>query len=185
VLIKRAGMSLVEVVAAVLIVALLAAAVYPTIAAQWRRGQSAALASQLGNLRDALEAYRDNVTRYPRTVSQLNTALGVTATDACGATMSPGIRNKWRGPYLSQNVSGEIPVGDATVKDTFVRVPPTDAGTAPGILRIRVINVDTLAAIDVERQFDGAEQANFGSGNVLWSTAGSDTLWFQISIRNC
>lgn len=181
---KRRGVSLVEVLAALIIIAILAAAVYPTIAAQWRRGQGAALGSQLANLRDAIVAYRNNVARYPRTVLQLVNPLGVLATDACGNTLTVPLRNAWRGPYLSQAISTELPVGDATVKDTFVRVPATDVATAPGLLQVRVINVDTLAAVDVERQFDG-EPVNFSAGAVVWSTAGLDTLKFQILLRNC
>lgn len=180
----RRGLSLVEVLAALIIIAILAAAVYPTIAAQWRRGQGAALGGQLANLRDAIVAYRNNVARYPRTVLQLVNPLGVLATDACGNTMTAPIRNAWRGPYLSQAISGEMPVGDATVKDTFVRVPASDAVIAPGLLQIRVIDVDTLAAVDVERQFDG-EPVDFSAGSIVWSTTGSDTLKFQILIRNC
>lgn len=181
---RRRGLSLIEVLASLFIIGILAAAIYPTIAAQWRRGQGAALGGQLANIRDAVVAYRGNVARYPRTVLQLVNPLGVLATDACGATMTAPIRNSWRGPYLSQAISSEIPIGTATVKDTFIRVPATDAATAPGLLQVRVINVDSIAAADVERQFDG-EPINYGAGSVLWTTAGADTLTFQILIRNC
>jgi prepilin-type N-terminal cleavage/methylation domain-containing protein len=179
------GITLVEVLAAVLIVAVLAAATYPTIAAQWRRGQSTALGGQLSNLRDAIAAYRQNVQRYPRTILQLNNALGATATDACAATMTAPIRNNWRGPYLTRGVTGELTIGDFTVKDTLIRVPTTDAGTAAGILQLRVIDVDQASATDVERQFDGGNPVDFTTGTVLWSANGADTLKLQILIRNC
>lgn len=179
----RRGASLIEILAALLIVGILAAALYPTLVAQLRRGQGAAVAGQLANLRDAINAYRDNVQRYPRTVSQLANALGVTATDACFGVMSAAIRNRWRGPYLTTAVNGDFPVGDGTVKDTLVRVPATDAITAAGSLQVLVFNVDSTTAADLERQFDGT--VNFAAGTILWSSAGSDTLKFQILIRNC
>lgn len=181
--VKR-GISLVEVLAALLILAVLAAAVYPTIAAQWRRGQGAALGGQLSNLRDAIVAYRENVARYPRTVLQLVNPLGVLATDACGNGLTVALRNAWRGPYLSQAITTELPVGTATVKDTFIRVPTTDAATAPGLLQIRVANVDSLTAADVERQFDG-DPVNYSAGTILWSSVDADTLRFQVLVRNC
>jgi prepilin-type N-terminal cleavage/methylation domain-containing protein len=181
----RRGITLVEVIAAVLIVAVLAAATYPTIAAQWRRGQSTALGDQLSNLRSAILAYRENVQRYPRTLLQLTNALAASATDACAATMTAPIRSNWRGPYMSSNPTGEIKVGDFTVKDTLVRVPTTDAGTAAGILQLRVIEVDQVSATDVERQFDGGNPVDFTAGNVLWTSNGVDTLKLQILIRNC
>lgn len=182
---RKSGFTLAEVLVAIFIVAVLAAALYPTIAAQFRRGQGAALGGQLANVRDAIVAYRANVARYPRTVAQLINPLGALATDACGTTMSAAIRNSWRGPYLSQATSGNLPVGDATVMDTLIRIPATDAATAPGTQQLRVINVDTLAAVDVERQFDGGNPVDFTAGSVIWSSAGADTLKFQILIRNC
>jgi prepilin-type N-terminal cleavage/methylation domain-containing protein len=183
VLTRRRGFTLAEVLVGLAIVAILAAVLYPAIGSQLRRGQSAALGNQIGNLRDAIAAYRQNVGRYPRTLSQLSNALGASATDACANTMPPPVRNAWRGPYLTQAVSGDIVVGDATVKDTLVRSPATDAGTAPGTLIIRFINVDSLIAFDVEKNFDPA--IDYASGSILWSSAGLDTLKFQILIRNC
>ena len=86
-------------------------------------------------------------------------------------------------PYLTQVVNGDMIAGDATVKDTLVRNPTTDAGTAAGALIMRFINVDTLTAYDVERAFDPT--VNFSTGSILWSSAGFDTLQFQLLIRNC
>lgn len=168
---------------ALAIVATMAAVLYPAMSAQLRHGQSAATASALGNLRDAIVAYRGNVTDYPRTLSLLTNAPVAGATDACGNVISAAQRAAWRGPYLSQNISGSAAVGDATGLDTLIRTPATDAAVAPGTLTVRLINVDSTVAVDVDRQFDGT--VDLTSGTVTWNSTGLDTLKFNIVIRNC
>jgi type II secretory pathway pseudopilin PulG len=174
---------LAEILIALAIAATLAAVLFPAMTAQLRRGQSAATASTLSNLRDAIVAYRGNVLRYPRTLSLITNAPTGTATDACGNVLSAAQRAAWRGPYLTQNVSGNVAIGDGTGLDTLIRNPATDAAVAPGTLIIRVINVDSTTAADVDRQFDGT--LDFASGTILWATTGLDTLKFNIQIRNC
>jgi prepilin-type N-terminal cleavage/methylation domain-containing protein len=180
---SRRGLTLAEVLIALAIVATVAAVLIPAVTSQLRRGQSASTASSLANFRDAIVAYRSNVLDYPRTLSQLTNALTVTATDACANVLSAAQRNAWRGPYMTQNVSGNVTVGDATLLDTLIRNPATDAGTPPGTLILRAINVDSAVAADIDLQFDGT--LNFAAGTILWSNAGLDTLKFNIVIRNC
>jgi prepilin-type N-terminal cleavage/methylation domain-containing protein len=180
---RRPGFTLAEALIALAIIATMAAVLYPAMSAQLRRGQSAATASALTNLRDAIVAYRGNVADYPSTLSLLTNAPVAGATDACGNVLSAAQRNAWRGPYLTQNISGSMTIGDGTALDALVRNPATDAATAPGTLTIRVINVDSTVAVDVDRQYDGT--VDLTSGVILWNSAGSDTLKFTISIRNC
>ena len=179
----RYGLTLAEMLIALAIVATLAAVLYPAMSSQLRRGQSAATASALSNLRDAIVAYRANVVDYPRTLSLLTNAPVAGATDACGNVLSAAQRAAWRGPYLSQNISGSTTIGDATGLDTLVRTPATDAAAAPGILTLRLVNVDSSVAVDVDRQFDGT--VDLTAGAVTWSSTGLDTLKFNIVIRNC
>ena len=180
---RRRAFTLAEVLIALAIVATMAAVLYPALSAQLRRGQSAATANGLSNLRDAIVAYRGNVLRYPRTLSLLTNAPVVGATDACGNVLSAAQRNSWRGPYLSQNISGSLAIGDGTGLDTLVRNPVTDVVVAPGTLILRVINVDSTVAVDIDRQFDG--NVDLTAGTITWSTIGLDTLKFNILIRNC
>lgn len=180
---RRRGFTLAEVLIALAIAATLAAVLFPAMSAQLRKGQGAATAKALGNLRDAIVAYRGNVPRYPRTLSLLTNAPTGTATDACGAVLTAAQRNAWRGPYLTQVISGNAAVADGTALDTLIRTPATDAGTAPGTLTIRVINVDSTTAADVDRQFDGT--LDLTTGTITWNSTGLDTLKFNILIRNC
>ena len=180
----RSGLTLIELLAVLAILAALAAVLYPAVAVQIRKGQSTAVADQLNNLRQAIISYQGNVNRYPTVLTQLTVQPIAGETDICGFVLPGANRNAWRGPYLAQNILGNIPVGDATVQNDIVRNPLTNAVTPPGILQIVVTDVDPTSATDLEAQFDGNN--NFLTGSVLWVAVGtSGTLTFQIPIRNC
>lgn len=172
-------MTIVEVLIALAILAIIAAVVLPTTAGRLRDGHATALANQLANLRDAIGNYRQNVGAYPRFLTQLTTQPVAGDDDACGANLSNGELNAWRGPYLNQNVVGDLPVGNAIIISQLTRVT---AGTA-ALLQIRAARVENDIASQLEDRFDG--NANFSNGTVLWTAAGDDTLTFQIPIRGC
>jgi prepilin-type N-terminal cleavage/methylation domain-containing protein len=180
------GLSLVEILIVLVIVAAFAAVIYPSVATQLRRGQATALGNQLGNLRDAIANYRQNVGRYPNVLTLLTTQPVNGDDDSCGANLptagAAGI-TQWRGPYLTQNVSGNFPVGDATMQNAIVRVPATTATTQVGVLQIQAINVDATVAADLEQQFDGNN--NLAAGTIRWIAASGGTLTFEIPIRGC
>lgn len=171
-------MTIVEVLIALAILAIIAAVVLPTTAGQLREGHATALANQLANLREAIGNYRQNVGAYPISLTQLTTQP-VGGTDACGTALSNGEVNGWRGPYINQNIVGNVPVGNAIIVASLAR---TTSGTAV-LLQMRAARVENDIASDLEEQFDG--NANFGTGTILWTAAGDDTLIFQIPIRGC
>ena len=177
---ERRGLTLLELLAVLTILAALAAVLYPTVAVQLRKGQSAALADQLNSLRTAIANYRDNMTRYPKLLTNLTQQPVAGAQDACTNNLPGGILNNWRGPYLAQNIVGNIPVGDATVLNTTTRNPFNAAGAA--LLQITVNDVPLNSATDLEAQYDG--NANFATGSILYN-AGTQVLIFQIPIRDC
>ena len=167
------------------ILALLVAMLSPTIGSVLRNAQAGAVAGTLDNLRTAIANYQENVGAYPRRLMMLNTQPVFGDDDSCGANLSAAERNRWRGPYFTAHLTGDLPVGDAMAKDTLVRVPATNATTEPGLLQIRLVAVDSTTAFEVEQQFDGP--ANYATGTILWSATGGGmgTLTFQIPIRGC
>jgi prepilin-type N-terminal cleavage/methylation domain-containing protein len=178
--VRRSAMTIVEVLVALAILAIIAAVVLPTTAGQLRDGHATALANQLASLRDAIGNYRQNVGAYPISLSQLTTQPVAGDDDACATNLSNGELNAWRGPYINQNIVGDMPVGNAVVLVGLTRV--TVSGTT-GLLRIRAGRVDNDIATQLETQFDG--NTNFTTGTILWSAAGDDTLTFQIPVRGC
>ena len=173
-------MTIVEVLLALAILAIIAAVVLPTTAGQLRQGHATALANQLANLREAIDNYRQNVGAYPISLVQLTNQPANGEDDSCGANLSAAERNNWRGPYINQNIVGDMPVGNAIIVAPLTRV--TVSGST-GLLHIRAARVESDIASDLEARFDG--NANFASGTVLWTAAGDDTLTFQIPIRGC
>lgn len=176
-------MTLVEVLLALAILAILAAVLYPTAAGQLRQGHSTALANQFVNLRDAIANYRENVGAFPNVLTLLTNQPVNGDNDSCGANLSVTERDAWRGPYINQNIVGNMPVGNAVVQNVLTRNPFTTAGTPIGVLRIQATGVDADIAADLEEQFDG--NANFATGTILWTAASNGTLTFQIPIRGC
>ena len=175
----RRAMTIVEVLIALAILAIIAAVVLPTTASQLRDGHATALANQLANLREAIGNYRQNVGAYPISLIQLTTQPVAGADDACGANLSNPELNAWRGPYINQNIVGNMPVGNAIVVASLTRIVVATAV----LLQIRAARVENDIATDLEEQFDG--NASFGTGTILWTAAGDDTLTFQIPIRGC
>lgn len=177
----RRGFTLAEIMITLLILAILSAVLYPTAAGQLRSGQAAALGNQLDNLRQAIANYRQNVLLFPNTLSELTTAPVGTDLDACGTVLGANSA-RWRGPYITQVISGNMPIGDALALNALARIPATGVN-APGLLQITVASVDQTLAADLERQFDG--NSNFTTGTIQWTTLGVDTLKFLIPIRGC
>jgi prepilin-type N-terminal cleavage/methylation domain-containing protein len=177
--------TLVEIIVALVVLAVLAAMLYPTAAGQLRQGQSTAIANQLDNLRQAIANYRQNVQRFPNLLTQLTTQPIAGALDLCGTALPAANMALWRGPYVTQVIqAGGMPVGDAMVQNAVTRVPAGGVGQ-PGTLQITVADVDNDYADDLERQFDG--NANLATGTITWTaTTGTlGTLVFQIPVRGC
>lgn len=174
-------MTLVEILIALALLAIIAATIYPTVAGQLRAGQSAALGNQLVSLRDAIGGFRENVGAYPRLLTQLTNAPVVGDDNACAADLTGAQRNAWRGPYLNQAIAGPMPVGEASVQTTMIRAPNNTA--IVGALQIVVAGVESDVATDLEARFDG--NADFTGGTITWTAAGGGTLIFLIPIRGC
>jgi prepilin-type N-terminal cleavage/methylation domain-containing protein len=176
----RRGMTLMEVLIALAILAIIAAVVIPTSAGQLRQGHAAALANQLTNLRQAIANYRENVGAYPIALTQLTTQPITGEDDSCGANLSGAEINAWRGPYINQNIVAALPVGNATISTTLTRI--TISGTT-GDLQIEALGVDNDIALVLEQQFDGNN--NLNTGNITWTSASNGRLVLHIPTRGC
>jgi prepilin-type N-terminal cleavage/methylation domain-containing protein len=174
------GVTLVEILIVMVIVATLAAVLYPSVAVQMRRGSSAALAGQLDNFRQAIVNYQQAVSKYPFRLTYLTTQPVAGDDDICGANLTNANRNAWRGPYVTQAINGDVQVGDVTIQNQLAYFLITGQ---LGMLRINVTGVSQNTATDLEQQFDGT--VDFNNGTILWGVVGAGTLTFQIPIRGC
>src|SRR5437867_897090 len=115
---SKHGFTLAEILVALVIIALLTAVIIPTVGGKLRQSQATAIADELTNLTTAINAYRQNVLRYPYKLDLLtNTPVAGVSQDICGTLMVATNVSKWQGPYLSRPIttSTDFPLGDATV----------------------------------------------------------------------
>jgi prepilin-type N-terminal cleavage/methylation domain-containing protein len=176
----RYGVTLMEVLIALALLAIVAAVVIPTSAGQLRQGHATALANQLTNLRQAIASYRENVGAYPASLTQLTTQPVTGDDDSCSTNLSAAEINAWRGPYLNQNIVGPLPVANAAIQTALPRVTIT---ATMGVLQIQATAVDNDIAQDLEARFDG--NSNLTTGNIMWTAASGGTLTLNIPIRGC
>jgi len=164
---QRRGFTILEIVIAVLILAAMSAAVIPELMNRIRNAQTSALSQTLFSLSLAVFEYKKAVTVYPPQLIYLATKPGATVTDACGTTQIGATNsNNWRGPYVTRELlSGGVGIGDALINNALRR----DAGP-PTVLFIDGATVDALAAVDIDRQFDGATDTPT-TGTVRYTTA--------------
>jgi general secretion pathway protein G len=93
---RQGGFTLIELLVVIAIIATLAAVVAPSMFGNVGRAKSTAARAQLEIFALALDAYRLDVGAYPAT------AEGLGALRA--APLDERIRDRWRGPYLRQDV---------------------------------------------------------------------------------
>lgn len=179
----RDGFSMVEVLVALAIVAILSAVVVPQIVGRLRESRESALSQTFFGLSQGVAEYKKAVTRYPSNLTLLTTAPASGATDACGDTLSTANRNNWRGPYVSrQLLATGLPMGDAQIQDVLERVagPPT-------YLYIVATGVDTKIADGLEAELDGVTGAPTTTGTIrtVVETPTQVTVKYSIPISGC
>lgn len=179
----RVGFTTAEILVAVGIVAILAAATMPAIRTRLSVGDADAIVAEFENLEQALQAFQDNTTTYPLTLAQLST-LSTTQT-SCNTAMSATQISRWRGPYVTRPISASYTVtADVTVENTLVR----DTTPGVGLLDIKMDNVEQDVANQVERELDGAINASSSTTGAVLYTASSGTLvtlTFRFPVRGC
>ena len=93
------GFTLVEILVAIALIGLLAAALLPALIGQTSRGESNRIVEDLRATGAAAQTFRVDVKRWPGSLTQLVTAVSSTATDLSGNAFQ-GLAGRWNGPYL-------------------------------------------------------------------------------------
>lgn len=176
---RRRGFTLIEVLVVLAVLAALVAVIAPMIAGRAREGTAVAVANNLRAIRTSVASFRQDVRRYPSTLTYLTTAPAGTPTDACGNNIPPAFVARWEGPYLRRSFpAGGLVSGDALILPDLVRT-----GGTVGELTVQAIRVDQSAAVTLDDEFDGDSDLNAGA--IQWTAAGEDTLAYVTPIRGC
>lgn len=181
--VNQRGFSLLEILIALAILALLLAVVMPNVLGRIRAARGATLAQNLRSITDAAWSFRGDMGRFPRRLMQLTTKPASGDPDLCSRPMSNV--DAWKGPYLRQSMSPTgLVSGDARIRDTLTRNPPTLAGGTLATLSVNATEVDSVVAADLEVAFDGSTP-NYAAGAIRWVPANDGTLSYTFSIRGC
>lgn len=180
----RRGFTVVELVVALAIMALLGALVVPAILASVDRARIDAAEESLHAIADAVNLFADRVQVYPGTMTQLVIPIETTDTHICGGNYDNGDVGQWGGPYLDRALAADgVPIGIGTVQNDFeIRADPS------GIDYLQPVVVDVLLedADGLDTRVDGGDGPS--SGAVRWEAApqaGFATLYYLIPFPDC
>lgn len=196
---------MVEIVTALLIVAILTGFIAPVVMTRIRYAQAEAAADTFEAIRNGIRDFRADVGEYPSRITQLMGRpdnSSISAIRLCGGTTMPAAtRLLWKGPYLARyfadvfnitptygTTTGEwrifdqlTRVGNTAATDTariFVRIPGVPLEDAN-----RMNDIVDGPASEVAPQAAGVDTA----GALTWSalSAGSTTVSYSIIVRGC
>jgi general secretion pathway protein G len=183
---NRRAFTLLEIVIALVVVALLGAVIVSAVGGRIQDSKAAALAQTLSTLGSGIIEYRADVRRYPKNLRHLSTApSGVT--DLCNQTVPSSFLSSWQGPYTrSVFLPSGLVLQEMTVSDTMELSPvgPYTASTS-GALLIVTRDVDSTVARDLEDRFDGNGDWAAGTIRFTHAASGKGTLWFATPVRGC
>ena len=103
---KRRAFTLIELLVVIMIIAILAALIVPRVVNKTSDAKRSKAASDIANLRSAVNAFRLDCDRYPTTEESLDSLRA-----------APSDVKNWRGPYLDRPLTPD-PWGNAYVYET-------------------------------------------------------------------
>lgn len=161
----RSGFALAEILIAVLIIALLAAVVVPTIYGRLSASRADAIVGEMQSLQNGILLFYRDVGRYPRRLDYLNVIPVAGGVDACGTAISAQNALKFRGPYINREIVMINPGGGITkytlatgdsVESLLTRTSiVTPTGGTQQVLQILVYGPEQGIAEAIDKNVDG------------------------------
>jgi prepilin-type N-terminal cleavage/methylation domain-containing protein len=163
---RNAGFTLAEMLVAMALLAVLAAAVVPSILNQVNKGEVNRVAQDLRAVGNSTKLFYSDVQRWPASLTSLTVAPTKDSTDITGVAIGAGLADRWSGPYLESVVANtdSLRTGFAgAIQRTFVRDHWTSLAVGDTFL---VLNVSGLTADDarkVSKVLDGDTSTTKGA----------------------
>jgi prepilin-type N-terminal cleavage/methylation domain-containing protein len=186
--VRRRGFTLPEVLVTITIVAVLAAVVVPAVLNQVNKGDTAALAGDVGALRTAISNFTTDTRHYPKSIYDLVVKPQDTDLDLLGTAYGTAAVNAWKGPYFptSQDTTVIRTTGYTTSAYGLTIQSLFGLPSANGDFVTLVFGTQPAAAniATIDRLYDGGNgtistganttsctSASTGStaGNILWT----------------
>ena len=162
----RRGFTLAEVAVAALIVAIMAAVTAPSLMSFLDNQRAQTTANTLSDLATGIASFRTSVTAYPQKISQLTNVIATTQPNSCGSNFTAANVTSWNNnaPFVNFFISSTSPLNTplGTVTDVMVRNPTGPTGTLTGTLAIRMSNVDSADAVELDKIIDGSSTPTTG-----------------------
>lgn len=184
---RRTGFTLAEVLTAVAIIAILASVTVPAVKARVQDGYEDAIIQEFQTLSQAILAYRQDVGKYPPNVSYLlgittiGTTPGVSPTDICGNFLTATDSAKWNGPYISRTYNTALTSYTIANRDAVQTTFQRQVSASGSFLAIRIDNLDTPTANDIDLRVDGVAGPTIGTIRITFATP-NQTFW-EVPIR--
>ena len=184
------GFTVMEVLVAIAIIAILSAVSFPVVAEQIERRRVDSAITTLKSLADAVTAFRANVAMNPGRLAQLSSPITTSDVNSCGVAYTTAAVNSWAGPYYTRQLlqTTGLPLSEdnlGRVQNTLVRTP---AGVStPGSLAFQVAGIPLNKVTEIEASVDGDNVAT--TGRVRWTTPadanGHVTMSYHVAINGC
>lgn len=191
---ERRGSTLIEVLATLAVITILAAALVPSVAGIRDASRVAEAARVLEDLAVAIADHDTNggsfhlhVKRYPAKLEHLTRPIVAGDENSCsrGYTTGDIFPPKWQGPYFNRVITASgIPLGIGILQNDLVRDDPFTVQASRLKIQVSEVTIDDARALDT--RFDlGDGQA---SGTIQWGGAELDgliTLSYAIVVYGC
>lgn len=153
---SRKGFTLLEILVVLILLGLLIGAIVPNVLNQASKGEVNRILRDVAGVEAGAKNFRIDVSRWPGSLSDLQTLPAVSDSDINGTAYPQGLLNRWDGPYLeSAEVTADSisTAGGATVYGFVLGDTINDYqlnGQNYLVLSIHGLTADHLTAIDVE-----------------------------------
>lgn len=168
--VARGGFTLPEVLVTIAIVATLAAVLLPALNNQLSKGDAGRLTSDLVAVQTAVGAFTSDVRRYPRLLVDLKTKPSATADDILNSDYTAQLVSKWRGPYLSKDLTNNDSLATgygANIRGTFT----SESYNGIQYLTISVRSLTEAEFNNIDQIID--ETASSSTGQLRYAVSGT------------